>query len=299
MPTLLPRTTRAIRAIRTPRAWALVTCGLLVGTSVAGQAYTVRDAQGRNVEISQPPRRIVSLLPAATESLCALGACGRLVGVDADSNHPPEVTQLPHLGKLHAPTAEAIVRLHPDVVLSPPQPGLIAQLARFGIPVLVLDAQDMAGLHAQLRTLDALLQQQRADALLARLAAEIEQVARSTGGEPGRSVYFEVDATPYAAGPQSFIGELLSRLGARNILTAAHGPFPRLNPEYVVRHNPELIIHPPHTPRSELARRPGRGATPGRLRPGSACRSGRCAPRRSCPSPGDVQARCAACAGYG
>jgi iron complex transport system substrate-binding protein len=65
-----------------------------------------------------------------------------------------------------------------------------------------------------------------------------------------------VDSSPYGAGPQSFIGEELTRLGARNILTAELGPFPMLNPEYVVRANPDVIfVSPADAP--NLANRPG------------------------------------------
>jgi iron complex transport system substrate-binding protein len=55
-------------------------------------------------------------------------------------------------------------------------------------------------------------------------------------------VYFEVSRGPYAAGESSFIGETLTRLGVRNVVPAALGPFPRLNPEYVVRADPDVIM---------------------------------------------------------
>ncbi len=236
--------------------WLLAACVLLAAPAPA-LAYAVRDAQGRTVEFARVPQRIVSLLPSVTESLCALGACARLVGVDAFSNHPPEIAALPRLGKSSAPSVEAIVRLRPDVVLLAYSPPLMAQLAQFGIPVLALDAHDIAGMRAQWRTLDALLQQQRAEALNARLQDGVERVAQSARAHAGRSVYFEVDATPYAAGSTSFIGELLTRLGARNIVAPALGPFPRLSPEYVVRQNPQIIIHTPETPASAFVQRPG------------------------------------------
>jgi iron complex transport system substrate-binding protein len=58
----------------------------------------------------------------------------------------------------------------------------------------------------------------------------------------GTRVYFEVNQGPYAAGESSFIGETLTRLGAKNIVPAKLGPFPKLNPEYIVRANPDLIM---------------------------------------------------------
>ena len=249
-------------------------CALLSVCMAPALAYGVRDAQGRTVEFAQAPQRIVSLLPSVTESLCALGACARLVGVDAFSNHPHEAAALPRLGTGGAPSVEAIVRLRPDVVLMAHSPPLMAQLAQFGIPVLALDAHDLAGMRAQWHMLDALLQQQRADALIARLEAGVARVAQSTQAHAGQSVYFEVDATPYAAGPGSFIGELLTALGARNIIAPGLGPFPRLAPEYIVRQNPQLIIHTAETSARDLAQRPGWAATDA-VRSGMICSLGR------------------------
>ena len=72
----------------------------------------------------------------------------------------------------------------------------------------------------------------------------------------GTRVYFEVNGAPYAAGESSFIGETLSRLGARNVVPAALGPFPKINPEFVVRADPDLIMVGDAT-FAGMAQRPG------------------------------------------
>jgi len=61
-------------------------------------------------------------------------------------------------------------------------------------------------------------------------------------GTTGTRVYFEVNRAPYGAGPASFIGETLTRLGVRNILGSDSGPFPKINPEFVVRADPDVIM---------------------------------------------------------
>ncbi|WP_343740754.1 helical backbone metal receptor [Delftia tsuruhatensis] len=237
-----------------------------------GTPYTVTDMRGRQVRLARVPQRIVSLLPSLTESLCALDACERIVGVDEFSNHPARVAALPKLGHTFAPLVEATVRLRPDVVLMAYSAPVIAQLERFGIPVLALDANDMAQLEQVLHKLDQLLQVQRANALLARMQAEVDQQAKALAAltPAGQKVYFEVDATPYAAGPDSFIGQLLQRLGARNVLPPNLGPFPRITPEYVLRQQPELIIHTPQTPSASFATRPGWSRMPA-VRSGRIC----------------------------
>jgi cobalamin transport system substrate-binding protein len=96
----------------------------------------------------------------------------------------------------------------------------------------------------------------RLNASIARSVNEIgaQAMARHRGNGP--SVYFEADGPPYAAGPASYIGELLTRLGARNIVTQDLGPFPQINPEYVVRHNPDVLFVSP-AEAIHLAERPG------------------------------------------
>jgi iron complex transport system substrate-binding protein len=77
------------------------------------------------------------------------------------------------------------------------------------------------------------------------LAIEAEvgrAVAQVPPGARGLRVYYEVDSAPYAAGEASFIGETLTRLGVQNIVPASFGPFPKLNPEYVVRADPDVIM---------------------------------------------------------
>lgn len=273
--------------VRLPRLLLLIAALACAGGAVAqkavdanqgstgastGTPYTVTDMRGRQVRLARVPQRIVSLLPSLTESLCALDACERIVGVDEFSNHPARVAALPKLGHTFAPLVEATVRLRPDVVLMAYSAPVIAQLERFGIPVLALDANDMAQLEQVLHKLEQLLQVQRANALLARMQAEVDQQAKALAAltPAGQKVYFEVDATPYAAGPDSFIGQLLQRLGARNVLPQNLGPFPRITPEYVLRQQPELIIHTPQTPSASFSTRPGWSRMPA-VRSGRIC----------------------------
>ncbi|RYF62016.1 MAG: ABC transporter substrate-binding protein, partial [Comamonadaceae bacterium] len=76
----------------------------------------ITDDRGVAVRLAQPPQRIVSMLPSLTETVCELGACGRLVGVDRYSNWPGRVRTLPQVGGGLDPNVEAIVALKPDLV---------------------------------------------------------------------------------------------------------------------------------------------------------------------------------------
>ena len=84
---------------------------------------------------------------------------------------------------------------------------------------------------------------QGADRLWRVIDAGVEAAAQSLPPKARNArVYFEVSRGPYGAGEASFIGESLTRLGVRNVVPASLGPFPRLNPEFVVRANPDIIM---------------------------------------------------------
>ncbi len=83
----------------------------------AQAAPTLLDDRGAAVAVLPVPQRIVSLLPSLTESVCALGQCAKLVGVDRYSDYPASVRSLPMVGGGLDPNIEAIVALSPDLVL--------------------------------------------------------------------------------------------------------------------------------------------------------------------------------------
>jgi iron complex transport system substrate-binding protein len=205
-----------------------------------------------------PPQRIVSLVPGLTESVCALGACTRLVGTDRYSNWPAEVAALPKLGGLDDAQLERIAALKPDLVLAAPSARAVPRLEALGLRVLVLHTRSHQDVRHNLLVLGRLLGDeaaglaawQRIEAQLAQAAAQVPAALR------GRSVYFEIESSPYAAGPQSFIGQTLQRLGLHNIVPASLGPFPKLSPEFVVRAQPDIVMAELRN-LQDMLRRPG------------------------------------------
>jgi iron complex transport system substrate-binding protein len=231
---------------------------LLLWHVLACAQISVRDDRGATVTWPAPPQRIVSLLPSLTESVCALDGCARLVGTDRFSNAPASVIALPKLGGLEDAQIERIAALRPDVVLAAPSARAIERLEGLGLKVLVLESRDHADVQRTLRTLSQLLgAPAEADKVWAAIERELEQAAsRVPARLRGQRVYFEVDATPYAAGAASFIGQTLARLGMANAIPPELGPFPKLNPEYVVRVQPDIVMAAQRN-LDEMPRRPG------------------------------------------
>lgn len=221
--------------------WCMVLCFI----STAAQAIVLRDDRHVDVTISKPPLRIVSLLPSLTETVCALGQCQRLVGVDRYSNWPDSIAKLPRMGGGIDPNIESVVALKPDLVLMATSARGAERLQALGLTVLALEPRTHADvqrvMHLVAQALDVPVQD--SERVWRHIDAAVHAAAQSISAHAkGVRVYFEVSRAPYGASESSFIGETLQRLGARNILPASLGPFPQVNPEFVVRAQPDLIM---------------------------------------------------------
>ena len=234
-------------------------------------AITVVDDRGRSVRLPRAPQRIVSLLPSLTETVCALDACALLVGVDRYSNWPASVRQLPVVGGGLDPNIEAIVALRPDVVLMATSSRSSARLEALGVTVVALEPKTHTDVQRVLGTVGQVLNVPDAQRVWRVIDAGVQAAAQSVpAAARGTRVYFEASGGPFAAGQASFIGETLTRLGAHNIIGAALGPFPKINPEFVVRADPDVIMVSSRSAEG-LAARPG-WAQMRALRNGRLCR---------------------------
>lgn len=235
--------------------------GLLGLASVCAWAqaasFEVEDDLGTRLRFELAPPRIVSLLPSLTETICALGHCQKMVGVDRYSNWPESVKKLPQVGGGLDPNIEAIVALRPDVVVMASSSRSRERLQSLGIRVLALEPKTHADVQRVIGKLGVLLQEPDAQRLWRTIDAGVSAAAQSLpAAVRSQRVYVEVNRAPYAAGPLSFMGETLARLGAQNIIDPKLGPFPKINPELVVRANPDVIMVG-DTEGSSMAQRPG------------------------------------------
>lgn len=211
------------------------------------QAVQVVDDRGVTVELARPPQRIVVMLPSLTEVICEMGACDRLVAVDDFSNWPVQVRKLPHVGGLEDANIEMIVALKPEVVLLASSSRAVGRLEGLGIKVLTLEPKNLADLRRVWMQVALVLGVNDGQARWQRLDAEVDaQASRLPASLRGTKVYIEVDTGPYAASEASFIGEVLARVGAANVVPGQLGPFPKLNGEFVVRADPQVIMISDH-----------------------------------------------------
>jgi len=252
MSTALP-TERTVAIRWLGRALAL----LLGSLCLHAAALELVDDRGVAVRLDRPPQRIVSVLPSLTEMVCDLGQCARLVGVDRYSNYPESVRSLPRVGGGLDPNIEAIVALRPDLVLLATSSAATDRLQALGIRVAALEPKNHADVKRVLLALGQVLGVSHAAQRWQAIDGAVQAVARALPARMrGARVYFEVNDAPYAASESSFIGQTLAQLGVRNIVPGSLGPFPKLNPEFVVRGDPDVIMVGDATV-AGMAQRPG------------------------------------------
>lgn len=232
--------------------------GLFWYTQMATAQVQVQDDRKVLHTFTGAPQRIISLLPSLTETVCVLNACNRLVGVDRYSNWPGKVNDLPKLGSLEDAQIERIVALKADVILAARASRVVDRLESLGQRVMVFDSQTHEDVQRTLNTLATLVgAPEKGPALWTDLQAQIKVLAARVPKQlHGKSVYFEVSTAPYAAGTSSFIGQTLMQLGLGNIVPPELGPFPKLNPEFVVRAQPDIVMAEEKDLRA-MSQRPG------------------------------------------
>jgi len=245
------------------KSWAqsLALVGAMWGCTLPAQAVTVLDDRQQKVQIAQAPQRIVSLLPSLTETVCALQQCHKLVGLDRYSNWPESVKAIPRVGGGLDPNIESIVALKPDLVLAAGSTRGADRLQALGLNVLRLEPRNHADALRVWRTVAQALHVPAADS--DKVWQDIQQgvqaaVASLSPAARQQRVYFEVSPAPYGASESSFMGETLKRMGVGNILPASMGPFPQVNPEWVVQARPDVIMAGDSS-RASMAQRPGWG----------------------------------------
>lgn len=257
LPQRQPFSTAATAVRQIARAAAFVALG--VGSAAHAASIRLEDDRGTTLELQAPAKRIVSLMPSLTETVCALDACNRLVGIDRHANWPAQVKGLPQVGGIDDANIERIVALKPDLVLLRPRSRAAEPLERLGIKVLALDAKTHADMRRVMETVARATGRPGAgEAFWRGLDARLNAArARVPLGWQGRRVYFEVHGGVAAASESSFIGETLARLGLANAVPGTLGPFPKMSPEFVVRADPDVLMVSALGEISTMASRPG------------------------------------------
>lgn len=211
-------------------------------------AIEVTDDAGHVVRLAKPARRVISLIPSATETLIALGATPQIVG-RTRYDVAAEVAKLPSVGGGLDPSVETIVSLHPDLVIaseSDKRQQIRQKLIAAGIAVFVLRTQDTTDIFRGMANLGRLTgRDSTARAVATSVRGELEVVRRRVAGRPTPTVFYVVYSDPpMTAGPATFIGQLLDLAGGRSIFADLRQNWPTVAMEEIVRRDPDVVIVP-------------------------------------------------------
>jgi iron complex transport system substrate-binding protein len=229
------------------RAAAALLAALLALGAAPAPAATVRDATGRRLEVRVPAQRIVSLAPNVTEILFALGLGDRVVGVTDFCDHPPEARARTRVGGFVNPSIEGIVALRPDLVLATAdgnRPEDVEQLGRLGIPAFVTESHSLADIARAIEAVGSLTgREEAARGLVASMAARRDRVRAAVGALPPVSVFVALDRAPLiSAGAGTFVDELVTLAGGRNVVVGSPIRYPVFSVEQLLAADPAVIL---------------------------------------------------------
>ncbi len=217
---------------------------IIVGLAGVAASLDVRTYLG-----PKPPasvRRVVTLAPSLTETVIALGAADRLVGVSRFDDFP-EVARLPRVGGFVDPSVEAVLALKPDLVLVQPAAGNqrpVEKMAGLGAPILALRMESVAEILAGIREIGRVLGLADGAETVARSVERSRASVRARAmREKKVRVLFVYGFEPLVvAGPGSFADELMKDAGAVNAADKATTPYQTYSAESAIRSRPEVVI---------------------------------------------------------
>ena len=231
----------------------------LIGLAAApASALTVVDMLGREVVLAGPPRRIVSLVPSATELIYALGGEDRLVGRTDYCDYPPAARSKPSVGDMIAPSLEAIAMLKPDLVIATTSGNRLEtfdKLQQLRIPVYAVHAHSIAEMLDVARRVGELTGRQAAvGPFVAGLERRLFAVVNAVRPYPRPRVLYVLWPEPLLVpASQALLTELINLAGGDSITAHERGDYPRFSIEAAVVRAPEVIL---------LARHGGSSAPP-------------------------------------
>lgn len=222
----------------------------------------ITDFLARTVTIEKEPTRIVSLSPATTEILFALGAGDRLVGVTSYDDYPPEkVRDIPKVGDFQGPNIEAILAEKPDIIFGSRLSGKeqMEALHQAGFTVIILEAAtftqiyDSINLTAQITDSTAMGKK-----ITREMQQKISELQKKVANRPTVKTFYLVDANgTWTAGKNTFIDELITLSGGENIAGEVSG-WVEYSLETLLKKNPSVILTAPHAGNiEEISRMPG------------------------------------------
>ena len=203
------------------------------------------DGSGNEIEIEKPAEKIISLAPSMTETVFALGAGDRLVGVTSYCNYPEEAKEIDVIGDFEGPNLEKVIQKNPDVVVAlAMEEDQKTKLEDAGIKVFLQDSQNLEEVFENIKSIGIILDlKEEAETLTSNMNSKKESIEEKVGKFESRKVFYEVWNQPLmTAGPGSIIHELITLSNGENIAYDAQSLYPEYSLELLIERNPEVYL---------------------------------------------------------
>lgn len=229
-------------------AFSVLASAATLATPARAQTVIVDDL-GRELTFERPPCRIVSLIPATTEIIYALGAEECLAGRSTWDDYPPEVEDVPDVGRAIGADVERVVARRPDLVLliaGSDNARSVDDFQRLGVTSLVFRLNRLPELRSVIERLGRLLRcEAAADSLWNAIAADLDDVRERTSHLERPVVYYDIAfPPPITIGRGSYLDSLITIAGARNAFHDVETPSPTVSLEAIAVRDPDVILFP-------------------------------------------------------
>ncbi|MHB0884929.1 MAG: ABC transporter substrate-binding protein [Bacillota bacterium] len=224
---------------------------LVAGCSLFGpKTTTVSDDAGRQVQLTGQPERVVSMAPSNAEILFALGLGDRVVGVTNYDNYPAETATKEKVGDAFNPNYEKITALKPDLVLAvgTAQSQIVQKLEGYKVKVMVLNAKKVRDVLADITLVGKITgTTAKAAEITGAMDKKLNDIQAKVAAVPAEqrpTVFWALDNTLYTVGPGSFVDDLITLAGGRNIAADAKQDYPQFSQEELLARDPDVIVIP-------------------------------------------------------
>lgn len=212
-------------------------------------AVSVRDSRGRLIQLSNYPQRIVSIAPAETEILFAIGAGDRVVADTKWCDWPLAARSLPKIGDMNT-SVEKVIAQRPDVVVGSVTANgpAIQSIEGAGVPVFAVDPQTISQTYEAIQQVGALTgDEQQANKVVENMRKQFLFVHNlMTKAKTKPRVLFILQPNPlWVVGSDNFVDELIHDAGGINVTAADGKGYISLSPEAAIASNPDIIITSP------------------------------------------------------
>lgn len=212
---------------------------------------TITDDLGNTVTIEEEPERVLSLSPANTETLFALGAGEKIVGRTDYCNYPEEAADVPSIGTYTSPNTELIISMTPDVIFASDSidEAIRSQVENAGASVIVFSANNIESVEQDILTAGQVLNlNEKAREITAGMEAEMDGLQEILSANTEEKSAFIDLGDYYSAGEGSLLGNMLENIGVRNVAADTGETWPQLSLEKIIESNPDVYISLYSTP---------------------------------------------------